>query len=185
MSRLRTLAMALLAAALAGGPAEAADQVKTRVGEHEHYGRIAFDWPAPVTYEVKVEDATLTIRFARPFATKLDPIARGLDTYVESATLDEDGTTLTATLKRPVTLKTFTEGNTVAIDLVEAGDPARPAPAASRAAPTKSAPAKAAQAKAAPTKTLQAKTASAGAKAPGSPDLFPPPELIAPSAGPA
>src|ERR1043166_4559175 len=105
----------------------AAEAVQTRAAEHEHYGRIAFDWPAPVAYDAKVEGGTLTIHFERGLETALGPITNNLGSYVESASLTDDGTTLTAQLKRTVTLRTFTEGNTIAIDLVDASVPARKA----------------------------------------------------------
>jgi tetratricopeptide (TPR) repeat protein len=104
--------------------ARAADAVKTRAGEHEHFGRIAFDWPAPVTFEAKIDGGTLTIHFGRGLETSLGSIADNIGGYVENASIGADGTTLTAHLKRPVTLKTFTEGNTIAIDLVDAASAA-------------------------------------------------------------
>lgn len=116
----RSLAFLMLLLALAFGPreADAAESVKTRAAEHERYGRIALDFQAPVEYEAKIEGTTLRVHFARAIETDLGAIAKYLDAYVEGASLDVDGTTLTATLKRPATLKTFTDGNTVAIDLV-------------------------------------------------------------------
>ncbi|MGH7123619.1 MAG: hypothetical protein ACREFI_04550, partial [Stellaceae bacterium] len=113
------LGLALLVATAAGA-AQAADAVKTRAGEHEHYGRIAFDWPAPVAFDAKIDGSTLTIHFARGLETSLAPIADNIDSYVDGVSLGADGTTLTGHVKRPVTLRTFTEGNTVAIDLVDA-----------------------------------------------------------------
>src|SRR5689334_3836075 len=92
------LGLALLAMAPLGA-ARAADAVKTRAAEHEHYGRIALDWPAPVTFDAKVDGGTLTIHFDRGLETNLGPITGNLGTYVESVSLDADGTTLTAQLK--------------------------------------------------------------------------------------
>ena len=126
MKRLCAVLGLALLVATAAGAARAADAVKTRAGEHEHYGRIAFDWPAPVTFDAKVEGGTLTIHFARGLETSLASIADNIGSYVENVSLAGDGTTLTAHLKRPVTLRTFTEGNTIAVDLVDAaGAPAR------------------------------------------------------------
>jgi len=122
MNRLCAAAALALALLLGLAPARAADAVKTRAAEHEHFGRIALDWPAPVGFEARLDGTTLAIRFERSFTTKLAPVTNNLASYVSSVSLDDAGTTLTATLKRPVTLKTFTDGNTIAIDLVaEAG----------------------------------------------------------------
>ncbi len=125
MKRLCAVFCLIVPVALSPGAACAADAVKTRAAEHRHYGRMAFDWPAPVHYDAKVDGSALTIHFARGLETDLGAITDNLGSYVESVSLDADGTTLTAKLKRPVTLKTFTEGNTVAIDLVDAAAPVR------------------------------------------------------------
>ncbi|HVM82146.1 MAG TPA: hypothetical protein VMU06_24200 [Stellaceae bacterium] len=134
----RSLAFLILVLALAAGAgsAGAAEAVKTRAAEHERYGRIAFDFKAPVEYEAKIEGNTLTVHFARALETDFGAISKYLDAYVSSVSLDASGTTVTAELKRAATLKTFTEGNTVAIDLVAerpqaagTAETARPAPA--------------------------------------------------------
>jgi len=116
----RSLAVIALMLALAAGAgtAGAAEAVKTRAGEHERYGRIAFDWKAPVEYEAKIEGNTLMVHFARALETDFGAIAEYLAAYVASVSLDESGTTVTAALSRPATLKTFTVGNTVVIDLL-------------------------------------------------------------------
>jgi tetratricopeptide (TPR) repeat protein len=145
---MRRLCAVLSVALLAAAPisvACAADAVKTRAGEHAHFGRIAFDWPAPVTFEAKIDGSTLTVHFGRALETSLGSIADNIGDYVENASIGADGTTLTAHLKRPLTLKTFTEGNTIAIDLVEAA-----APAARKAAQTPATKPESAQAAATP-----------------------------------
>ncbi|HUN46116.1 MAG TPA: hypothetical protein VMU85_06340, partial [Stellaceae bacterium] len=136
------LALVLLTAAAWLAPAQAADAVKTRAAVHDTYARIAFDWPSPVKYEAAVDGTTLTVHFERPLATRLDQITRYLGSYVTSAAIGADGATLTATLSRPVSLKTFTEGNTIAIDLVDMPTPvvAKPAPEETAAAKPAAAP---------------------------------------------
>lgn len=130
------VALFLLISAACLGTAEAADVVKTRAAAHENFGRIAFDWPAPVAYKASLDGATLVVRFERPLTTRLDQITRYLGAYIASASLDAAGTTLTAALTRPVSLKTFTEGNTIAIDLVDAASPAARKPSPSAAKPS-------------------------------------------------
>lgn len=100
--------------------AQAAEQVELRAGEHSGYGRIAVQWPKPVTYETKIVGQTLTIHFARPFTAQINTIARNLDDYVASAAQSADGTTITAKLKRPVEIKSeIIDRDIVAIDLVQ------------------------------------------------------------------
>ncbi len=71
-----------------------------------------------MTYEAKVADATLTIRFARPLEGATAQVQQGLVDFVASATLAEVGKTFVARLKRPVTITAFTvKQKTVVVDL--------------------------------------------------------------------
>ncbi|HUJ97966.1 MAG TPA: tetratricopeptide repeat protein [Stellaceae bacterium] len=131
-------ALALAAAALL--PAHAAETIRVRAAEHDKagFGRIAFDWQTPVAFDAKIEGETLTVHFARPFAADLAAVTRDLDRYVGAIHMEEDGATLVATLKRPATLHSFTDGNTVAIDIIAAppqGTPPKAEAAAVPAAP--------------------------------------------------
>ncbi len=125
--------LALAAAALL--PAHAAETIRVRAAEHDKagFGRIAFDWQTPVAFDAKIEGETLTVHFARPFAADLAPVTRDLDQYVGAVHIEKDGATLVATLKRPARLHSFTDGNTVAIDIMAA--PPQAAPAKAEAAP--------------------------------------------------
>lgn len=116
-ARHRVAALALAALALASGAA-VADEVAIRAAAHDGFGRLAFDWPDPVTYEARVAGDTLTIRFARPLQGQTAQVQRGLSDYVASATLANDGKTLVAHLKRPVTISAFTvKETTIVVDL--------------------------------------------------------------------
>src|SRR6185437_15240939 len=100
--------------------ARAAEKVQLRAGEHEGYGRIAIQWPTPVTYQAKLDGQTLVIHFARPFTAQLNVINRNLDHYIANAAQSADGMTITAKLLRPVELKSETvDHNIIAIDLVQ------------------------------------------------------------------
>ncbi len=112
--------LAALALAALSFSARAAEKVELRAGEHEGYGRIAIQWPTPITYQAKLEGQTLVIHFARPFTAQLNIISRNLDHYIANAAQSADGTTITAKLLRPVELKSETvDHNIVAIDLVQ------------------------------------------------------------------
>ncbi|HUH84440.1 MAG TPA: hypothetical protein VLX85_07505 [Stellaceae bacterium] len=143
----RGAVLGLLLAMAALAPARASEHVTVRAAEHDKdgFGRIAFDWPAPVTFDAKIEGETLTVHFARPLEAKLDAVMRYLDGYVASARIDGDS--LIAQLKRPATVRSFAEGNTVAVDIVTGKTaatkpvkPAKPAPMVA-AAPAEAAPA--------------------------------------------
>ena len=83
---LRRGILGLLLALVLALPAHAADKVRVRAAEHdaEGFGRIAFDWPAPVTFDARIEGKTLTVHFARPLDAGLDAVASHLDAYVAS-----------------------------------------------------------------------------------------------------
>jgi hypothetical protein len=139
--------------------ARAAEKVEIRAGEHDTYGRIAIEWPTPVTYDAKVDDQTLTIHFARPFTAQLNVIPRNLDHYIATAAQSADGTTITAKLLHPIELKSMVvNGVTIAIDLVASAKaapgadaaPKQPAKTAAKGKATKPEPQKAASAHAQP-----------------------------------
>ncbi len=127
-------------------PARAAESVEVRGAEHENgYARIAVEWPAPVTFETKLDGETLTIRFSRAFKASLAPLVRDLKHYVAHAEQSADGTSIIAKLKRPVEVKTSTvNGKIAAIDLVahDAATQAKSAPKRDDAKPQKREPAK-------------------------------------------
>jgi hypothetical protein len=110
----------------------ARERVQLRAAEHaKGFARIAIEWPAPVHVEVRHDGASLTIRFARPFKADLAPMTHDLEHYVSAVKQSADGTTLIATLKRPVEVKSeIVNRRIAAIDLrPSASDAAKPAPA--------------------------------------------------------
>ncbi len=120
MSKGVSIFLAAVALATLSLGAQAAEKVELRAGEHEGYGRIAIQWPKPVTYQATVEGKTLVIHFARPFTGQLNIIDRRLDHYLANAAQSADGKTITAKLLRPVEVKSeVVDHKIVAIDLVQ------------------------------------------------------------------
>lgn len=93
--------------------------VRIRVWPHDSYGRIVFDWPAPVTYSVKAEGGKVVIRFARPLAAVLSRIRQRLSGYINSAEFSADQRTVTLTLKGTYGLKSYASGNSIIVDLIK------------------------------------------------------------------
>jgi len=145
-----------LAAILFGGSARADDQVWVSAGEHGDTGRIVFSWPKRAMYNAHVNGDQLEIEFDRPFQGDLDKISKRLPRYVKDVTIGADGKKLTATLKQPVTLKTFAEDKVVGIDLLT--QPDRKFAPTAQAAPQAAAPA---EAKPPETKPAEPKAAEA------------------------
>jgi tetratricopeptide (TPR) repeat protein len=132
----RVLVAALLLALAAPAPARAAETVAVRAAEHdkEGFGRIAFDWPAPVAFEAKLDGRVLTIHFARPLEAKLGVVISHLDSYIATVRIGAEGDSVIAELKRPATLRTFSEGNVIAIDMITDAKLAKALPAKAAAA---------------------------------------------------
>jgi len=116
----RTFAISLMVASLLVAfamSAWAAEVVRTRGWSHTTYGRIIFDWPKPVTFDAKIDGATLTVKFARPMDADLDRVLKYLSGYVTGAQLSSDGRTATFALAGLFDLDSFSSGNSVILDL--------------------------------------------------------------------
>jgi len=104
-------------AALLVAEARAAESVRVRAGAHEGFGRLVFDWPAPVKFEAKTEDGRLTVSFARPFEATYADAQRHLHAYLGPAEPAADGRSVSFPLLRPVAARAATiDGNPV-VDL--------------------------------------------------------------------
>lgn len=67
----------LVALLLAGfGPAHAQAVVAIRSASHDDYGRLVFDWPEQVGYEVRQEGDRIVVRFDRPARFRLRAASR-------------------------------------------------------------------------------------------------------------
>ncbi|MGR0183638.1 tetratricopeptide repeat protein [Azospirillum aestuarii] len=122
-------ATALLAAQVAVMPVAWAVDVPVRAATHKTFGRMVFDWPRQTGYSASVDGSTLVVRFDEPINAALDRTVSALPGYLSGVKISGDGKTVTFDLKRPVTLKSFRNGNAVALDLT----PAAEAPAQAQA----------------------------------------------------
>jgi tetratricopeptide (TPR) repeat protein len=150
------VALALL---LAAAGAEAAP-VRVRGAAHKDYGRLVFDWPQKVEFTARVEGERLIVAFDQPIEAQVDKAVASLSAYLAAGRVAADGKTVEFDLKRPVAVRSFRNGNGVALDLTPstAEATAKAEPAAPKAeAPKAEAPAK-------PAAPAQAHAASAGVK---------------------
>src|SRR5512146_1632994 len=109
----RVAAVALLVTLAAAVSAFAAGTVRTRAANHAGFGRIVFDWPAPVTFQARVEGSSVIVHFDRPMSTNLMSVTQRLPGYVNSAHLAADHSTLIIRLARPATLESAEHDNLV------------------------------------------------------------------------
>jgi len=142
--RLRQVARTGLMIILAGfAPAialaqEAAPQplapmpLAVRAAPHDGYGRIVFEGAKPIGFSAAIEDNVLVVRFDQPATAAVAPLTRRLPEYVAGAPTVE-GPVARIPLKRPVALRTFTDGPALVVDLLDS-DKAQSAAAKTAAA---------------------------------------------------
>jgi hypothetical protein len=123
--RASLLLLALLALAPAAGLARAEpDEIAVRTGRHEDFGRIVFDWKAPVAFDAAQEGSRLRLRFAGAGAIDLSPLRARLPDLVERAGGSEGGgqTEVELILMPGVRAKAFalTDGRVI-VDLLRPG----------------------------------------------------------------
>ncbi len=129
----RALTLLPLAAALAFTAPAAADDMRSAL--REGYGRIVFDWNQPVRYAAEVVGGTLLIQFERPVTGDVAKISQSLAAYVSGGRLSADRKTASFPLKPNITMRTFTVGQAVVVDLVTGLTPAQAAQARAQSVP--------------------------------------------------
>jgi tetratricopeptide (TPR) repeat protein len=106
---------AALIASLFAGPA-VADGVRS--AQREGYGRVVFDWDTPVRYSADIVGGNVVIQFDRPVTSDIASVAQVLGSYVSGSRFGADRRTLFLPLRANVTMRTFTVGSAVVVDLV-------------------------------------------------------------------
>ena len=113
-------------------PASADDM---RSAQREGYGRIVFDWTQPVRYAAEVVGGTLLIQFERPVTGDIAKITQSMAAYVNGGRLSADRKTASFPLKPNITMRTFTVGQAVVVDLVAGLTPQQAAAARAQSVP--------------------------------------------------
>ncbi len=115
--------------------------VPLRIGSHDGYDRIVFDWTVDVQYTAEGGDGRITIDFARGDGTDLTPLTRGGLPSVQRATASvANGHTLVVLDVPPgARLRHFRSDTKVVVDVLDAATaattPAAPAQTAARTTP--------------------------------------------------
>lgn len=105
-----------------------AQGIRVRAGQHEHFVRLVFDWPAPVGHRATVEGRTLRVRFDRPLTPEFVRVLRILRRELSDIRLAPDGQTVVAALKDDFTVRSYEDGNHIVVDLTPAAEAAPPPP---------------------------------------------------------
>ena len=98
-----------------------AERVGVRGGLHADFGRLVFDWKAPVSYKVAATDQQLTITFDRPMEGRFDRVRAEIPEYIGDVRLEDGGKRVVIDLKRPVKPSHFVNEGSVVVDLRPAG----------------------------------------------------------------
>ena len=95
----------------------AQESIQVRGGLHDGFGRMVFDWPAPVKYSASIEGRDLVVRFGQQFSGDYGKTLTQLSKYIGTVKQSDDGHGAIFGLKQDLTLKTFTNRNSVVLDL--------------------------------------------------------------------
>lgn len=130
------LRMCVIAAAiLMSAGAALAEPVQVRAAAHDGYGRIVFNWPYPVPFQIKSSGGQLVVNFGQAIEPSLGGVVRTLGKYISSAAPGADGRSVIFGLKQDFKIGGFDMGAAVVVDItdtVETAEAAQPAtPAAS------------------------------------------------------
>jgi hypothetical protein len=134
----------LLATAPVFAHAGEAPRIPVRVGDHPGHGRIVFDWPAVVGYEIRDSDGVVRLSFAAAGVPDLSRIARPPRNVAAIAASDGG---VEIRLQPGARLRHFRLGTRIVLDIADpaaaedggaAAAAARPAPLAGSASPASS-----------------------------------------------
>ena len=126
---------ALFTAWLGALPALSAEAVKVRAWPHDGFGRIVFEWSSPVSFEARIDEGALVVRFEREFEADYGRVRQHLGAYVGEIAEGPDGLSVEFALLGPHGLKATALDNLVVIDLTAGGAARAAAPASAEAEP--------------------------------------------------
>ncbi|MBT4702122.1 MAG: hypothetical protein HOB79_13715, partial [Rhodospirillaceae bacterium] len=134
----RVLGIALTAIVLlSAGAGVHADQVPVKSAPHQGYGRLVFNWPAPVQYSARISGNRLVIQFGRPIVANYSRAIGALKKYIGGVQPGPDERTVTFALTRKFGLRSFDSGTAVVVDLIDeapkATEAAKPQPTPKKA----------------------------------------------------
>lgn len=101
------------------GASVSADQVPVKSALHQGYGRLVFNWPAPVQYSARISGNRLVIQFSRPIEANYSTVVRALKKYIGGVQLSSDGRSVSFALTKKFTLRSFDSGTAVVVDLMD------------------------------------------------------------------
>ena len=98
-----------------------AETIKVRGGEHDGFARLVFDWQSAVSYEATIERQRLVMSFGQAADFDVGVLQHDLEDYIDPGSVRQESGRLSLGLKQSLTLRHFTLGPKVVIDLVSGG----------------------------------------------------------------
>ena len=148
-------------------PAAAPPTVSTRIGQHDGYGRVVFDWGREVTYTATRDGGRVVVSFGAEQAVNLGAFDRDrLQQVVDARTFAAGGRTVVELdVPEGARLRHFRSGNSIVIDVLDpqGAEAARAEPAPAQPAPAEGGQAPAQAAAAPPDVEMAAAAAAAPA----------------------
>jgi tetratricopeptide (TPR) repeat protein len=178
---LMTLALAAMAMMSTSVRADETIRARGWVHEKEGFGRLVFDWSAPVRFSARIEGRQLVVEFDRPASFTTDRALSQLSPYI-AGIAEQSDRRIAFNLTGDWTLKSFKDGTKVALDLY--GTPPMLAKA-SPPTPASPPPAAAATPPPAPAATVASQAPPASAASPPAPAAPPPAPTTAAAQPPA
>lgn len=116
---------------LFGLPAQAADQVKVRFGEHPGFYRLVFDWPIPVGVVLQDSADQVRLNFDRAGDINLDRLRRDLPPGVRGVTTEAgpQGTSVVIAIAPGSKLRLLKNGTAAVLDILRPETPLNAPPA--------------------------------------------------------
>ena len=121
MTRSIAIAIIVIANAILGAGVALADAVSVSSGQRDGFGRMVFSWPAPVGHVSELNNGVLLVRFSRPIETNLSAPLRILEKYISAADVGPDGASVTFRLKGNFGLRSYDQGKSVVVDILDVG----------------------------------------------------------------
>ncbi len=104
------------------GKSSKAATVPVRVGEHEKFSRVVFDWPSVVDYEVEEAEGSVTVRFSRPAKLDLASFENPPRDIASAEQIDGgDGTVVALAISPGARVRHFRDGFKVVLDVQQDG----------------------------------------------------------------
>lgn len=105
-------------------PPEMFPFLNVRVGQHDRFTRIVFDWPRPVDYKVNQEGTDIRVVFAEPAHPRLARLRIDPPRWIKTARYEniDDALNVVVSVDNDIGFEHFSDGNKIVVDLKVASE---------------------------------------------------------------